>query len=238
MRELQHHLVRWGYPLTPDGVFGRRTENAVLTFQMAQGLAADGIAGPKTLAELHNGPVATPMPSTPPLLNQSITPGRAIVAARSYLGAKESPDGSNAGPEIGDLVDGYGDHWRIAGYSPAPWCGMAVSVWTAQALGLGNRGADIDWKRHPFGAWFGGVAQIEDWARPVHLLDDPVVGCIYTMGRTGSQSDPSQRIRAGHTGLVEAIDGDEVVVIDGNVSNRVVRTRRKIADLRLFVKWW
>ena len=37
----------------PDGIFGHRTREAVVAFQRRQGLAADGVAGPKTLAKLY-----------------------------------------------------------------------------------------------------------------------------------------------------------------------------------------
>jgi peptidoglycan hydrolase-like protein with peptidoglycan-binding domain len=38
--------------LEADGVFGSGTESAVKKWQAANGLAADGIVGPKTLAKL------------------------------------------------------------------------------------------------------------------------------------------------------------------------------------------
>jgi peptidoglycan hydrolase-like protein with peptidoglycan-binding domain len=51
---LQGQLQRLGYdPGAADGVFGRRTENAVKQFQRDQGLAADGIVGPRTWAVLE-----------------------------------------------------------------------------------------------------------------------------------------------------------------------------------------
>ncbi len=51
--QLQKRLVAAGYkPGNPDGIFGYGTQSAVLAFQRAKGLSADGIAGPKTLAAL------------------------------------------------------------------------------------------------------------------------------------------------------------------------------------------
>jgi len=55
VRLLQRALVRLGYsPGTIDGAYGPSTESAVKQFQGAQGLAADGIAGAKTLAAMKS----------------------------------------------------------------------------------------------------------------------------------------------------------------------------------------
>lgn len=53
VRELQRDLTGIGYSTYGvDGIFGPRTLNAVLSFQKANGLAVDGIAGPNTKAKL------------------------------------------------------------------------------------------------------------------------------------------------------------------------------------------
>lgn len=53
VRQLQQALKDKGYdPGEIDGIFGSRTKQAVLAFQKDNGLAADGIAGPKTLSAL------------------------------------------------------------------------------------------------------------------------------------------------------------------------------------------
>lgn len=50
---LQRDLIRFGFqPGKADAVFGYGTEAALIAFQKTQGLVADGIAGPKTLAKL------------------------------------------------------------------------------------------------------------------------------------------------------------------------------------------
>lgn len=58
--ELQRRLARIGlYGGEIDGIFGPLTEEAVVRFQIANGLNPDGIAGPETwkrLAEVSNGP--------------------------------------------------------------------------------------------------------------------------------------------------------------------------------------
>ena len=51
--QIQTKLKNWGYyKYNVDGIYGSRTEKAVKSFQSRNGLTADGIAGPATLAAL------------------------------------------------------------------------------------------------------------------------------------------------------------------------------------------
>jgi len=55
VRYLQFLLKINGYSVgAVDGVFGANTQNAVLSFQQANNLTADGVVGPKTWAKLNN----------------------------------------------------------------------------------------------------------------------------------------------------------------------------------------
>ncbi|BAZ39007.1 hypothetical protein NIES4101_49570 [Calothrix sp. NIES-4101] len=45
---VQQTLQALGYSLNADGAFGPMTENAVINFQVANGLVGDGIVGPNT----------------------------------------------------------------------------------------------------------------------------------------------------------------------------------------------
>lgn len=53
VRTIQTKLKRWGYYTgTVDGVYGRKTVDAVKYFQRANGLTADGVCGARTLSAL------------------------------------------------------------------------------------------------------------------------------------------------------------------------------------------
>ena len=59
VREIQIQLNKIGYgPLDEDGIYGRGSESAIRLFQKGEGLGADGIVGPKTLAALNGEPAA------------------------------------------------------------------------------------------------------------------------------------------------------------------------------------
>lgn len=80
VRRLQERLIELGYLNgEADGAFGRQTYNAVIAFQKANGLTADGVAGDATQTTLFESPdvVAKAVPSTAtPTL--TFTPGPSI----------------------------------------------------------------------------------------------------------------------------------------------------------------
>ena len=51
--QIQTKLKNWGYYAGDvDGIYGSATERAARTFQRKNGLTADGIAGPQTIAKI------------------------------------------------------------------------------------------------------------------------------------------------------------------------------------------
>ncbi len=58
VRALQKRLAELGYPLKADGMFGRGTKAAVMSFQSDQEIGTDGMVGPMTRAALD---VAAPV---------------------------------------------------------------------------------------------------------------------------------------------------------------------------------
>lgn len=60
VREAQIMLTRHGFRLVADGIFGRRTHDAVRAFQTLHGLKVDGIIGKQTWAKLDIFPPAQP----------------------------------------------------------------------------------------------------------------------------------------------------------------------------------
>ncbi len=80
VRKMQRRLIELGYlPVgADDGSFGYQTYNAVKDFQRANGLGADGVAGPSTLTNLYDNPAvlpkATPTPRPVPSAEPTLEP--------------------------------------------------------------------------------------------------------------------------------------------------------------------
>ena len=242
---LQQRLIAKGFlPGKVDGVFGPKTEDAVVQFQASQGLVVDGIVGTRTWSALLAEPeveiessyytkegetLAAKIPMQTP-----DDPTRVLLAALRTLGWREKPDGSNDGPEVGKISDG----WMGKDDPNPPWCALAVSYWLREGL------RKTSYDQIPFGKRLGSVYQIESWGkkqgrifRPHEFPGDPS-GAIFTMGRAGSGSDLSSSVAAGHTGLVLCKQGDLLVTVEGNTGNAVKSLTRRPSTLRGLVKWW
>lgn len=245
--DCQRRLNELGYAqLTLDGIYGEHTKDAVERFQEASGLLVDGIVGPKTWQLLRE--VRPPLQSDlfekekyAKIATESARDPdckKALLLAVGDLGKKETPSGSNHGKEIDHLVAGYKAYWKITSDSYPPWCAIAVSSW----IKLGIR-AD-EWSETPFKKWFGGVSQIVKWAKDnkrFFKVGRRVIkgGDIVILSRAGSTSDKAGKssTRAGHTGFVLRDEGDRLLTIEGNVSNRVKICYRPKKTVKGIVTW-
>lgn len=104
MRALQTLLnAAGGFELEVDGIEGKATKNAVLTFQRRTGLVVDGIAGPDTMAKLtviaaRNEAAAaaqTPAKEVAPVAETNQTPSPRFAAAVEWAQENGISDGSN-----------------------------------------------------------------------------------------------------------------------------------------------
>lgn len=110
---IQEALVRAGFfPGVVDGVWGRRTIAAVREFQESEGLLADGIVGPKTMARLFRGDV--------PRMDTPLLPWMA--QAQGLLGTKEVA-GAGSNRAILQWADDLDLHYPD---DNTAWCGLFV----------------------------------------------------------------------------------------------------------------
>lgn len=262
VRFAQERLSKHGHHITTDGDFGEKTRNAVLQFQAANGLKADGVIGDKTWkalrVEAHAPAPAELARETAAWLRDMAKVGlrgedyakerfRCVGYAVEYLGAEEYPPGKNKGPEIDDVVQGYMEHWKWADKSKyPPWCAIFVSVMMARAVKNERlAGKEIDWSSIPLGDWYGAVVGMEDTAKDLGVFlpdgeDTAIaqVGAFFTMARGSSGSDPATDLTNGHTGIVVADDGEYVYTLEGNAEDSVQWRRRHKSEIRGYVLWW
>ncbi|MEO7245956.1 MAG: CHAP domain-containing protein [Rubrivivax sp.] len=214
-------------PANPS--FGATTKRAVQLFQArhvdtkGRPLKVDGEIGAITWAVLF-GPETVPstVSAGDPLLARVL----AIAAAEEAKAVREQPRNSNRGPE----VDAY---LRRAGVAPGyAWC-CAFVYWcfdeAARSLALGNpmlRTAGC------LNHWNGAVARGAVRLPTRDAVADPQrvrPGMVFIMDFGGG---------AGHTGLVESVQGGFATTLEGNTDasrtregGGVYRLTRKLAEI-------
>lgn len=254
VKALQQRLSAHGFKTEPTGIFGAETQTAVVGFQKQVGLPATGQLDPRTQGHLYGQqPRALPDAAVSELRNNLLaklpdlvaahpsavrdTIASVIRAAINTVGLREIPKGSNGGPEMGFITEGF------AGNAP-PWCALAVSYWVKTGLGV------TDWKLLPWGCRNARALSFGQWGeskgRLIASHQKAPAGAIYVMLREGSGSDAGGARASGaakwqgngHTGLVIEDGGDSIVTIDGNVSDMIKVCTRKKSDVIGYVTWW
>ena len=219
-------------PIGVDGEFGDETDDAVRLFQMrhpdadGQPLVVDGEVGPLTWARLFG------TRTVPQIVTAEGLAAAVLDAARSQLDVRESPLGSNRGPEVDEYV-------RLTGLEPSgqfAWCVCFIFFcFNRAAKRLGRQNPMIKtagvldlWNKAGQKA---GVTRVTlAKARNNPALVKPGQIFVIDTGRPGG---------SGHAGLVEQVAGGKLVTIEGNTNNGgsregigvFRRTQRQIADI-------
>ncbi|MGC5038095.1 penicillin-insensitive murein endopeptidase [Streptomyces sp. DT190] len=151
---LQHLLAAHGRPVTVDGVLGSGTRGAVVAFQQAKGLTADGIVGPATWDALA-------------VTVRQGDSGPAVRAVQSLLNAKRSAglaaDGA-FGSATQEAVRAFQSHAGIGAdgvVGPATWKNL---LWHYENIDFGTGtmcAQSPDGNAHAHWATAGAVAQLE-----------------------------------------------------------------------------
>lgn len=209
---VQRRLVERGCgPLEVGGVFEAKTRAAVRLFQArfpdrtGVPLVVDGKVGSLTWEALFGeGSVPMVADAIDPLL------GKVLEVAAGEVGVREEPPGSNRGPRVDEYL-------RALGLDPAQgsfaWCAAFV-FWcfrqAADGLGRDNpvirTGGVLDhWRR----AQQQGIPRLAT----TDAVDDPGrirPGMIFVLAAGGG---------AGHTGLVESVQGGRLITVEGNTND-------------------
>lgn len=210
-------------PIDVDGDFGRKTFAAVKLFQMRSvdanenPLIVDGNVGPISWAVLFGDNTIIINTSPSDLLSE------VVKATASQIGVLEKPIGSNSGPEVDEYLESVG----LGG--GCFWC-MAFVYWSFQKasakLGVTNpavktAGCLDHWNRTKGKR----ITSSEAVNNPSRVKP----GQIFIMSYGGG---------AGHTGLVEKVNGGFVTTIEGNTNESgsrngigVFRRQRKINSI-------
>jgi hypothetical protein len=223
-----------------DGIFGHKTYDAVLAFQDANGLEADGIVGPKTMASLHVMH-ETLHPSNATVPDDDLDLGDAIaLVAQGEVGTKETPVGSN--------IQKYGAWF---GWNGVAWCSIFVS-WVVHRASKGTRWL-CDWlspsefKAHTVRSVFKGkggasvpsvmracaaagvIFYAKDCLADLNLGPKPGDLVFFELDK-----DPDPDHIALVTDLSVKTDGSVIVTtVEGNAPHSVERRTYRLGDKRL-----
>lgn len=179
----------------------------------------------------ESGTVSGPTDSSPsqetiqPIASSAIE--KAVEVAAREVGVTEQPPGSNRGPKIDEYI-------RSVGFDPVMnvswtqafvyWCFKQASEETRTKNPLPKTGRVFD-----FVTW-ANKNKLQTLSQEKALKSPPLIrpGMVFVIFRNESTF-------AGHTGIVESVEGTDLVVIEGNSSDAVIRRKRPITDFTGFV---
>lgn len=238
VKTMQTMLIACGYSCGPDGAdgdFGKNTLSAVIAFQDANGLDADGIYGPLTRAALEKAYGGTSGTAAAPVTSGGCGAEKVIAVAVAEIGYKEKKSNSQLDDKTANAGSGnytkYArdfdqkyPHWYNGKKNGYAWCDMFVDWCFLTAFGYENA---------------------------LRLLCQPEksagAGCTYSLGyykKKGqfhtSGPKPGDQIFFGtsldnstHTGIVEKVTAQKVYTIEGNTSDQVARRNYALTNSRI-----
>lgn len=120
VKELQENLNKLGYSCgKADGEYGAKTANAVREFQKARNIAADGIAGPLTQAEIKLA------------VSESFVVGDTVVVVANLLNVRKGAGTNyavmttvkkNAAYTLSEVKSGWGKLQEVSGWVSLQYC--------------------------------------------------------------------------------------------------------------------
>lgn len=211
VRKLQTRLIELGYmPAgSADSAYGYQTYNAVRDFQRANGLEADGVAGPATLTNLYENPNV--LPKTTPTVAPTATPTPTLEPLPTLAPVTASP--VTPTPVVGEIA------LPVVTQTPAEQAAPVLTEVNDALIISGNTGRAL------------AITQIVDGTavtlRPalwmnasgtavVSLRD--LVDCYEGWSLMGSSADGVYTLQAaGYTVTMHFNAGGAAVVVDGKV---------------------
>jgi hypothetical protein len=206
--QVKRQLISLGWAVNPN-VPGYSLADTLKRFQMANSLDVDGEYGPQTEQFLFRSaiPDGTPME-------------RVLITAASQIGIAEVPPGSNKGPQIDLVLKAVG---LGSGY---PWCAAYVYWCFQQACRQMGRVNPCPKSAGVLNLWSlagykeSGLKRIT----AAQAMANP------RLIKPGMQFLMKFSPTAGHTGLVESVQGNKLITLEGN--SNVAGSRDGVAVTR------
>ncbi|CAA0123815.1 Uncharacterised protein [BD1-7 clade bacterium] len=221
VRDLQASLNKAVNPspnLTVDGDFGPATHAAVKSFQTQASLTIDGVVGKYTWSALMLAcQVASQVQQTAQSQQDSNTAQKALAdIARNYLGARET--GNNlAGDDMRMMEIFAADTIPGDGY---PWCAAFVSLCVQKLLDDNGNYQHVHAPREASVHRF-----LTQWAE----ANDCLVFEPDNQAHTPNRGDIVV-FTFSHIGIVDAVNDDGVVTIEGNTNEAGSREGIMVAE--------